>query len=206
MAESFVQVAAGQTGERIRTARKVIGGNEVHEEYTVTDVPWTVLGSYFMSESFIGKTGLGTNGILAALLRPTSAKGDIVVRKVICGWYNQSAATTNTIRMTRSTALAATAGYLTTIGKKDTRSANSEARFFKTPSGVTMSAGELNASIPLQVKPSTTGNITYFEDAFSQAAEPFILLSGEALVLYQEAAGSATEIWQLGFEWHEVSL
>lgn len=209
MAESYVQVAAGQTGEKVRTARKVISGNEVHEEYVVQDVPWTILGSFFDTESFIGKTGTGTNGLLMALLRPTGAKGDIVIRKLTCGWYNQGTSKANTIRMTRSTALAsAVSGFESgpSIGKKDSRSGYSEARMFFSPNGYTLSAAELAASIPLQVKPSTTGNISYFEDPFSIDPEPFVLLSGEALVLYQENEGAATEIWQVGCEWQEVSL
>ncbi len=209
MAEDYLQIQAGQTGDKVRTARKTTtAAGEVHEEYVISDVPWRVVGSYSWSGIFSGFTGVGTAGILAAIYRGSAASNlDIVLRRLSLGFFNEGTSAANFISMGRTSAFPpSSAAEMTTAVRKDSRAPQRTASIYLKPTGVTMSAAELSRSREIWPKPSTGGAYGAYYDDFIDDAEPFILTSDEALVLYQQNAGTTTEKWMVDFEWQEVAL
>lgn len=208
MTDSYVQVAAGQSGDKLRTSLKIVNALEVHEQYVVADVPWTVYGSYFWSASFAGSTSAGA--ALAAILHPVSSDRDIALRSLSVGYFNEGASAANYVYLQRTLALpgANVADSISNIGFKQTQDlvgtaipAPTALMYIK-PTGVVLGSEPRRQVLS---KPSTASDsnvqvLTWTED------EPFVLTSGDALAIVQTAAGTTTETWQIAVEWQECAF
>jgi hypothetical protein len=210
--DGTIQTAAAQTGDSLRTAKKNFGASDVHEEYIVPDVPWTVWGSYSWCTYIAGTTGAGDTGALAALLRlPGASNRDIAIRAIAVGFINDGAGNANFISVTRSTQLpgANTRDPIANIMKKQTVDrvgvaipAPTGITYVK-PSGIT---GLLSsAGNGLLAKSNVLNALDYKVFRYDEDIEPFLLEAGEAAVVYQAVAGTATEHLIVGFEWQEIT-
>lgn len=140
MSEDFIQVQPDSTGKKLRTTKRTVGANEVHEEF-VTPLGTRVrdiAGAYVLSmHRNLGESGITLPFNIWAFVNPTGSGKIVSIRRLrfestVSTAYGVVASVTNLAQyiLFRASAVSGGVNRSTEIEKKDTSHAASIANVF----------------------------------------------------------------------------
>lgn len=153
--------------------------------------------------------GSVTSGyVFASLFNPGASGRTIVIKRIAVRANNATTASANWVNLSVRRTTAASAGIQITqanIPKKNTESDNSIAEVRHTGVTTTLS-GTTESRLLSQTMPGALGGFHSSRDiTFAAGDEKLVLLQGQGIALYQEAAGNANHRIRMYIEWEEVA-
>lgn len=153
--------------------------------------------------------GSVTSGyVFASLFNPGASGRTIVVKRIAVRANDATTAAANWVNLSVRRSSTASAGIQITAGnipKKNTESDNSiaDVRFANVTASL---SGTTDSRILSQTMPGALGEFHSVRDVtFAAGDEKLVLLQGEGIALYQEAAGNANHRIRMYIEWEEVA-